>query len=77
MCENMPVSRDKTACRNSYAICAATAKTKVRAYYFSKGPDLDTIAIRYAKSTYNSDTWQAAYGGCLAALTHEYDQLYR
>jgi hypothetical protein len=78
MCGNLPVSRDKTACHTAYSACTASAEPKVRAYYESRGPDLDTIAMRYAKSIWgSSDTWQAAYGGCLAALSDEYDRLYR
>ena len=74
-------SADLTACRDSYRGCAATAKAKVQAYYSDKGPGLDAIAIKYSKGMYgNAEAgflWQAGMSGCLAALTDEYDRLYR
>ena len=79
-CNDLPVSTDRYACHDSYAICAANrAKAKVQAYYSGNGPTLDSIATRYAKGTYGTSfygAWQAGYAGCYAALGAEYDRLY-
>jgi hypothetical protein len=76
---DLPISGDRLICRDSYTACAPTAKAKVKAYYNSTGPTLDTIAESYAKDIYGSSgfRWQAGYAGCLAALMDEYDRLYR
>jgi len=80
-CDHLPASTDRNACQDSYIFCAADRATaKVRAYYSGNGPTLDTIAVRYARSTYGTSllgSFQAGVAGCYAALLDEYDRLYR
>jgi hypothetical protein len=61
---DLPVSGDRAACRNSYSECALSARAKVRSYYSGVGPNLDTIAVSYAKDTYGSSgfAWQSTTG---------------
>lgn len=60
---DLSLSRDRAACLDSYAICAATAKTKAKAYYASRGPDLDQIATRHANAVYGSSQDERLLGG--------------
>jgi hypothetical protein len=65
-------SVSRSACEDSYAACAATAKGKVRAFYSKNGPTLQAVATKYAARTYPaSGASQAGFAGCLAALVNE------
>ncbi len=72
-CNPLPVQIDRAACRVGFAACSLSAERTVRAYYVGTGPDLVTVAHRYAIGEFGKrGDWQAGESGCLEALMDEY-----
>jgi hypothetical protein len=64
------------ACETGYATCSARAASAVGAYYNETGPDLETLAKRYA-SSFRQPQREGALTGCLSAYMDEYDRQHR
>jgi hypothetical protein len=82
------VDTAKTACKSisfvyhddcvvSYETCSVGAKRKVQRYYDGNGPTLDSIANTAMRGYDTVPAREGAYAGCFAALSAEYDRLYR
>jgi hypothetical protein len=72
------------ACEDSYEVCSIEAPAVVEKAYHEQGPSFDSWALHYAKETYTGHAnpfedivWEAGYAGCLAAISAEYERLYR
>jgi len=73
---DLSTATDRSNCQLAYTACSVDAPKNVQRYYNGDGPNLDTIATRYAHSIWGSSgfAWQAGYAGCLGALFAEYDR---